>query len=138
MIKDAIANIAKRRCLKLSSGVACDRNSKSIIHRILKLLFGSDVPLRCLHRSVAKQKLNLFQFASTTMAEPGASATKIVRRQIVYAGPPRTPFHRIPDYVGCYASFLSRSPSQNPSENFPLAHTRMPDPGIEKFLAPRP
>jgi hypothetical protein len=44
------------------------RNSKSIIHRILKLLFASDVPLRCLHRSVAKQKLNLFEFASTAMA----------------------------------------------------------------------
>jgi hypothetical protein len=47
-----------------SGSVACDRNSKSIIHRTLKLLFASDVPLRCLHGSVAKQKLNLFQFAS--------------------------------------------------------------------------
>src|SRR6266403_1940816 len=36
---------------------------------LLKLLFASDVPLRGLHRSVAKEKLNLFQFASTTMAE---------------------------------------------------------------------
>jgi hypothetical protein len=28
---------------------------------------------------VAEQKLNLFEFASTTMAKPGAGATKIVR-----------------------------------------------------------
>jgi hypothetical protein len=36
---------------------------------ILELLFASDVPLRCLDRSVAKEKLNLFQFASTTMVK---------------------------------------------------------------------
>jgi hypothetical protein len=30
----------------LSGGVACDRNSKSIIHGILKLLFASDVLYR--------------------------------------------------------------------------------------------
>ena len=35
---------------------------------------------------MAKQKLNLFQFASTTMAQPGAGAAKIVGGQIVYAG----------------------------------------------------
>jgi hypothetical protein len=56
---------------------------------------------------VAKQKLNLFQFASTTMAESGATATKIVGRQIVNAGLLGTPFHCIPDYICCYASFLS-------------------------------
>jgi hypothetical protein len=67
--------------LHLSRGVA-GKNSKSIIHRILKLLFASDVPLRCLHRSVAKQKLNLFKFASTTMAQPGASAANIVGGQM--------------------------------------------------------
>ncbi len=78
MTQDAIANITRDCEGQFSSGVTCDRNSKPMIHRILKLLFASDVPLRCLHRSVAKQKLNLFEFASTTMAEPGASATKIV------------------------------------------------------------
>jgi hypothetical protein len=64
--------------LKLSGGIACDRNSKSIIHRILKLLLASDVPFRGLHKGVAKEKQNLFQFASTTMAQAGASAAKIV------------------------------------------------------------
>jgi len=46
---------------------------------------------------VAKQKLSLFQFASTTMAESGATATKIVDRQIVNAGLLGTPFHCVAD-----------------------------------------
>ena len=71
---------------------------------------------------MAKQKLNLFEFAAATMAEAGASATKIVGCQVGYAGLTGASLHRIPDYVGCHASFLSRSPFQNPSKNFPLAH----------------
>ncbi len=46
---------------------ARDRNSKSITHGILKVLFAADVPFRCLH-GVAKQKLNLLRFSSTTIA----------------------------------------------------------------------
>jgi hypothetical protein len=57
-----------------------------VIDRILQLLFASDVPLRCLHRSVAKQKLNLFQFASQAVAKAAASAAKVVRCHVVYAG----------------------------------------------------
>ena len=64
MIKDAIANSPNRLRLKLSSGLTCDRDSESIINCILKFLFAPDVALSCLDRSVAKQKLNLFQFAS--------------------------------------------------------------------------
>ena len=55
---------------------------------------------------MAKEKLNLLQFASTTMAEPGASAAKIVRRQIVYAGVSGAPLHRVPDDIGRHASSL--------------------------------
>jgi len=50
------------------------------------------------------------------MAEAAATATKIVGCEIVYAGPLGTPFDRILDYVGCYASNLSRFILQNPSE----------------------
>jgi hypothetical protein len=88
------------------SSVGCDRNSESIIHRILKLLFASDVPLRCLNRSVAKQKLNLFELASTTMAQASASAAQIVRCQIIYAGLSGAPLDSVPDYIGCYARWL--------------------------------
>jgi hypothetical protein len=103
----------------------------------LKLLFASDVPFRCLHGGVAKQKLNLFQFATTTMAQARASAAKIVGCQIAYAGLPGAPLHRVPDYIGCHASFLSHSRLQDTPEYFSLAHSRMPEPGIEKLFAPR-
>src|SRR5713226_2480532 len=70
------------------------------------------------------------------MAEAGATATKIVRCQIVYAGSLGTPFDRIPNYVGCHSSILSLSILQNPSEEFSLAHARMAEPNVHKSLAP--
>jgi hypothetical protein len=45
---------------------------------------------------VAEQKLDLFEFASTAMAEAGAAATKIVRCEILYAGSLGTPFSSRP------------------------------------------
>jgi hypothetical protein len=85
---------------------------------------------------VAKKKLNLFELASASMAETGATATKIVGRQIFYASLPGTPFDCIPDYVGCHASILSCSIPPNPSEHVALAHARMPEPTINERLAP--
>jgi hypothetical protein len=69
---------------------------------------------------VTKKKLDLLQFASRTMAQARASAAKIVRCQIVYAGLLGTPLDRIPDYVGRHASLLSLSTFQNPPEYFSL------------------
>jgi len=51
----------------------------------LQLLFAADISFRRLYRSVAKQKLDLFQLASRAVAKPGASAAKVVWRQIAYA-----------------------------------------------------
>lgn len=46
----------------------------------------SDVPLRCLDRSVTKKELNLFELAATFVAESGTGTTKVVGRQIGDAG----------------------------------------------------
>lgn len=117
---------------------ACDRNSEAIIHRVLYLLFATDVSLRCLDRSVPKQKPNLFEFAAAIVTESGTGvATKIVRRQIGYAGLSGTPLDGIPDYVRCHASFLSISHFRNSSEHSPFAHARMPEPCIQELLGPR-
>ena len=56
--------------------------------------------------------------------------------QILYAGPFGTAFDRIPDYVGCHSTILSRAVLQNPSEHFPFAHFRMAEPNVHKPLAP--
>ena len=85
---------------------------------------------------MAKQKLDLFEFASTTVAEARAAATKIVGRQIAYADTLGAAFDRIPNYVGCHSSILSRSILQNPPEHLPLIHGRIAEPDIYKPLAP--
>ena len=72
MIIDAIANIPEAATPDSLQASALRPNSKSIIHRVLKFLLASDVPFRRLHQGVAKEKLNLLQFASTSMAEAGA------------------------------------------------------------------
>ena len=84
---------------------------------------------------MAEQKLDLFEFASASMAETGAAAAKIVRRQILYAELLGAPFYRIPDDVVCHASASSRS-IPHPPEYLALAHARMPEPTINEHLAP--
>jgi hypothetical protein len=85
---------------------------------------------------VAEQKLDLFEFGAPYVAEAGATATKVMRCQIVYADPLGTSFDCIPDHVGIDAGFLARSILQNPSEYLSLPHTRMAEPNIHKALAP--
>jgi hypothetical protein len=131
-----LAPIWRPRAGRVLIRVVRDRNSKSIINRILKFLLASDVSLRSLDRSVSEQKLNLFEFAAAVMAEARTGATKIVRCQIGYAGLPGTPLDGIPNHVRCHSGFLPLSVFRNPSEYLPLAHLRMPEPGVEKLLAP--
>jgi len=113
---------------------ARDRNSKSIMHGILKLLFAPDVPFRCLHGGVAKQKLNLFQFSSTTMAQAGASATKVMSCKIGYASVTGTSLHRIPNNIGSHTGFLSRSPLQNPPEYLSLDNSRQGETALHRAV----
>ena len=103
---------------------------------MFKVLFASDVWLRGLHRSMAKKKLDLFEFAAASMAETCATASKVVWCEIFDPGLFSTSFHRIPDYVGCHASALSHSISQNLSEHFSVAYARIPKPTIDKGFAP--
>jgi hypothetical protein len=85
---------------------------------------------------VAKKKLNLFEFASDLMAEAGASATKIVRSQMVNADSLGVSPHGIPDYVGCH-SFALPSPSlRNSSEHFAFRHSSVVEPSIYEGFTP--
>jgi len=51
----------------------------AIVHCIAKTLFASQVTLGGLHRNVAKQELDLLQFASCFVAQFRTASTKIVR-----------------------------------------------------------
>jgi hypothetical protein len=67
-------------------------------------------PFRRLHRSTAEHKLDLFEFSSISMAEAGATATKIVGRQIVYAGPRGIPFDNLKAKRGSTYANISHVP----------------------------
>src|ERR1700680_847182 len=82
IIKDVIASSETAASQNFSGGVVCGRDSKSVVHCILKLLFASDIPLRCLHRSVAKQKLNLFQLTSTSVAQADVRVIAATNRDL--------------------------------------------------------
>ena len=85
---------------------------------------------------VAKQKLNLFQFAPTSVAEAGATPTKVVGRQVGNAGLPGTSLDRIPDNVRSHASLLSLSYFRNSPEYSSFADPRMREPFIQQLLRP--
>jgi hypothetical protein len=74
MIKYATAILTPGHAGHVLIRVARDRNSKSIINRVLKSLLTSDVSLSCLNRSVSEQKLNLFEFAAVIMAKARTGA----------------------------------------------------------------
>jgi len=42
---------------------------------------------RRLHRRVTEKKLSLFEFTSSSMAEPSAGTTKVMRGEMVHADP---------------------------------------------------
>jgi hypothetical protein len=54
----------------------------SIFNRVFQLLLAAEVALSGLHRYVAEQKLNLFQFSASEIAQPGAGSSKVVGRQL--------------------------------------------------------
>jgi len=61
---------------------------EAIVDRFFELLSAPDVSFRRLHGRVTEQKLNLFEFASSVMAEPSTGTTKVMRREMVHADPP--------------------------------------------------
>ena len=85
---------------------------------------------------MAKQKLNLFQFASRAVAQAGASAAKVVGREIVYAGlSERTASLRTRPRLLSRQRVVTFPPSNLP-EYFTVAHSGMPEPGIDEVPWP--
>src|ERR1700731_211649 len=99
-------------------------------------------PLSLVHselcRTVYGFLLDPRSHCAETRHNPGFGiATKVMRCQIGYASLTGTSLHRIPNNIGCHTGFLSRSPLQNPPKYLSLDNSRMPEPSIEKLLAPR-
>jgi hypothetical protein len=74
--RDWITGVAKKLPVSsLDSKVSLhtERDWESIIDRFTQLLLAPDIALCRLHRCMAKEKLNLFEFPSHIMAEAGAT-----------------------------------------------------------------
>ena len=56
-------------------------NADAVVHGASNPLLAAEVALGRLNRNVPEQKLNLFQFAARSMAQPCACPTKVVRRE---------------------------------------------------------
>jgi hypothetical protein len=69
-----------------------------------------------------KEKLNLLKLASRRMAEASASASKIVRCQMIKTDLLRIRFHSTPDYIGCYSNILPRTTLRDSPEYFTCRH----------------
>ena len=80
-----------------SSGIGFD--SQSVVHGNPELLLASEVALRRLDGDVAEQELDLIQFATREVAETGAGAPQVVRRQLVDAGASRSGADDIPEHL---------------------------------------
>ena len=58
----------------------------SVIHGGPDALLAAEISFRSLDRNVAKQELNLLQFASRYVAQPRAGPSQVVRRQLFDGG----------------------------------------------------
>jgi hypothetical protein len=52
-----------------------------IIDSVAKALLAAQVSLRCLHRDVSQQKLDLLQFTTGLMTKTGTSPAEVMRRE---------------------------------------------------------
>jgi hypothetical protein len=77
-----------------SSGVI---QTEVVVNRVMESLFAAQVTLGSLNRCVAEQELDLFQFSTRQMAQPGAGAAQIVRGKVFDAGPLRSTLDNMPD-----------------------------------------
>ena len=57
----------------------------AVINCDAQFLFAAQVTLGCLDRDVSEQELDLIEFATGKMTEPGATPPEVMRRKLFYA-----------------------------------------------------
>ena|ERR1700683_4802208 len=95
-----------------------------IVYSLAKPLFAPQVFLGRLDRDMTQQKLNLFQFAASTVTETGARSSEIMWRKLSDSQSVRVLLHYVPDHLLRYfRSPDSAAPTDAP-EQFPLPEGR--------------
>lgn len=75
-------------------------DAQPIVHGVPELLLAAKVALGRLDGDVPEQELDLVQFATGQVAQTGARAPKVVRRQLLDVGALRGGAHHIPQHLG--------------------------------------
>ena len=74
-----------------------------------QILFAAQIPLGGLHRDMAEQELNLFQFAAAGVAQLGARPAQVVRGDVLQPYAAAVAVHDMPDNVLADAIAPNRS-----------------------------
>jgi hypothetical protein len=78
-----------------ASGIWFD--SDAIIDRRPNPLLAAKVSLGCLNRDMSQQELDLFQFASCSVAKTSARPPQVMRGQFRHTDPIRAILHNVPN-----------------------------------------
>jgi hypothetical protein len=85
---------------------------------------------------VTKQELNLFEFASSAVAEPSAGTTKVMRRKVIHSYQLGISLYCCPNNIRGDPTTQFGFISPNSPEYQPFSHPRNTKPTIDQSLTP--
>jgi hypothetical protein len=108
----------------------------SIIDRRSNPLLATQVAFRGLNGNMPQKELDLFQLPSRSMAEAGAGATQVVRRQFLQSDPFCRILHDVPD--GFFGHAFTQDPPhfRHSTEDLTSADPRSSQPDSQLFHYP--
>ena len=108
----------------------------SIIHGGADALFAAQVSFGGLDRNMAKQKLDLLQFASRYVAQPSAPSAQVVRRQFFDASFRSELADNVPDDLLGHTLTPDPPSSVDPTKHSSGSKSRTLDPNVKDRLHP--
>ena len=79
-------------------------DSDLVVDCLSQALLTAKIFFRSLHRDVAQKELNLFQFAASTVTQPSARPSKVVRRKFQESSLPCVLPNNVPHHLFCHFS----------------------------------
>src|SRR5262249_44136581 len=99
-------------------------NADAVVNSAPKALLAPQVSLGRFHRNVPQQELDLLQFAAGGVAQAGAGAPTIVRRQFCNTSPAGVLLHDVPDHFFGDSLSPNRSLPSHAPEDPPVGDGR--------------
>src|SRR5438046_1016034 len=109
-IRPAWSPCGGRCATPVSSAVRFRLDAHPVIDGVAELLFAPEIALGGLYGHVAKQELDLIQFATGEMAQPRASTPKVMRGELLDSCSRRSLSHNFPKHL--WASFRCPRPGR--------------------------